>query len=396
MFKNLVLYRITAGWPQTIGQIDDGLRAQQFTPCGPTMDKSVGWVEPRGQAHGSLVESIGGHQILKLMIKTKSVPGEVVRAKAQEAAEQIEQSTGRKPGKRELRELREDALLALLPMAFARQSACTVWIDPATRLLAIDAASQSRADDVATALVRSIDGLQLGLVNTQTSPQAAMTAWLSAQTPEEWPASLSVERECVLKSQGEDKSVVRYTRHNLAGDQIREHIAQGKLPTHLALSWDGRLSFVLTETLQLKKIEFLDGVFEKTSAQNEDGFDADVAIATGELSRLLPQLIEALGDELALGQSQEDTSGAAPPAEVVAPGTAPTPAWDGVEPDPLLEQAVACVRESDRETISTIQRRLRIGFHRASRLLEAMERLGVVTPASDEGQRDVVRGYVAA
>ncbi len=229
--------------------------------------------------------------------ETKSVPGSVVRAKADEEAARIEQTTGRKPGKRELRELREDALLALLPVAFPRQSGCTVWVDPARRLLAMDAASQGRADDVATALVQSIDGLQLQPVNTQTSPQTAMAAWLNAQTPDGWPTDLSVERECVLKSADEDKAVVRYTRHSLAGDQIREHIKQGKLPTQLALSWDGRVSFVLTEALQLRKIQFLEGVFENASSR-DDGFDADVSIATGELGRLLPALIEALGGEV--------------------------------------------------------------------------------------------------
>jgi len=75
-------------------------------------------------------------------------------------------------------------------------------------------------------------------------------------------------------------------------------VAQGKLPVKLALSWDGRVSFVLTEALQLRKIAFLEGVFEGAGADQEGGFDADVAIATGELARLIPDLIDALGGEL--------------------------------------------------------------------------------------------------
>jgi len=58
------------------------------------------------------------------------------------------------------------------------------------------------------------------------------------------------------------------------------------------------VSFVLTEGLQLKKLAFLDVVFEGASSDKDDGFDADAAIATGELSKLLPDLIDALGGEM--------------------------------------------------------------------------------------------------
>ena len=81
---------------------------------------------------------------------------------------------------------------------------------------------------------------------------------------------------------------------------MQAHIAAGKLPTKLALTWDGRVSFVLTEGLQVRKLAFLDSVFEG-QGKDDSGFDADVAIATGELSKLIPDLIEALGGESVRG-----------------------------------------------------------------------------------------------
>ena len=77
---------------------------------------------------------------------------------------------------------------------------------------------------------------------------------------------------------------------------MQAHIDAGKLPTKLALTWDDRVSFMLTEGLQIKKVSFLDTVFEGTKA-DDGGFDTDVAIATGELVKLIPDLIEALGGE---------------------------------------------------------------------------------------------------
>jgi recombination associated protein RdgC len=213
------------------------------------------------------------------------------------AADDIEAQTGRKPGKKETKALREDALLALLPQAFPRTSVVWVWIDRLTGLLVTDAVAGGKLDLVITALVNAFNDLSLTLLQTQVAPQTAMTQWLSATSPDEWPGAFNVEREGELKSGDEEKSVVKFTRHNLATDEVRRHINEGKLPTRLAMSWDGRIGFVLNESLQLKKLAFLEGVFDDRTSDDEGGFDADVALVTGELRKLIPALIDALGGE---------------------------------------------------------------------------------------------------
>ena len=292
-----MVYRIGEGWHPDLAQIEQALDAERFVPCGASQEKSIGWVEPRGEAHGPLVEAVNGQRILKLKIETRVVPGSVVTRKAKERSAQIEATEGRKPGKKEMKEIKEDVKLSLMPMAFSKETSVWVWVDPVTQLLVVDAGSQAKADEVITMLVKSFAGLSLALINTQMSPQSAMAAWLITQ---EASAGFSVDRECELKAADESKSVVRYVRHPLDTDEVKQHVEGGKLPTRLALTWEGRVSFSLTEALQLKKITFLDVVFESTSTEKDEGFDADVAIATGELSKLLPDLFEALGSEMAL------------------------------------------------------------------------------------------------
>jgi len=313
VFKNVTIYRIAPGWEATLEDMEAALDVARFVPCGATQDKAVGWVEPRGEAHGPLVESVAGQRILKLQIETKGVPGSVVRKKAQEEADHIEATTGRKPGKKETKALREDALLALLPQAFARQMTVWVWIDLKNGWLVTDASSQGKLDEVVTALVRAFDGLAVTLLQTAVTPQTAMTQWLSATTPDEWPGGFAVERECELKSGDEEKSAVKFTRHNLATDEVRKHITEGKLPTRLAMSWEGRIGFTLTESLQVKKINFLEGVFDGRPDEGENGFDADVALSTGELQKLIPELIEALGGEMAFGAAADSEPSASAP-----------------------------------------------------------------------------------
>lgn len=300
MFKNLTLYRIATDWSASFEDVHAALAKRRFAPCAATEEKSSGWVEPRGEAHGPLAESVSQQIILKFQAERKAVPGAVVRQHAQAAADEIEAQSGRKPGKKEMRQLREDAKLALLPMAFGRQSSTWVWIDAERRLLITDAGSQARTDDLITALVEALPGLNPMLVQTTLTPAHAMAQWLLASSPDEWPSGLSVERECELQSSDEEKSVVRYTRHHLINDEVRQHLQRGLQPKRLAMSWEGRMSFVLTESMQLKKIRFLDGVIAE-SGQEDSGFDADVAISTGELRQLIPDLIEALGGELVTG-----------------------------------------------------------------------------------------------
>ena len=297
MFKNIIVYRIGAGWSATVAQMQEGLEVDRFVECGASQEKSVGWIEPRGEAHGPLLEAVAGQLILKLMAESRALPGSVVARKVKERVAQIEASTGRKPGKKEIRDLKDDIRLELLPMAFTKQAATLVWLDPEANWLVLDASSQARADEVVTMLVKSLPGLAVTLLNTQVAPTAAMSEWLVSQEP---PSGFTVDRECELKAADESKAVVRYARHPLDNDEVKQHVIGGKLPTRLALTWDSRVSFVLTEGLQLKKLTFLEVVFEGAAAGKDDGFDTDTAIATGELRKLLPDLLEALGGEVAL------------------------------------------------------------------------------------------------
>ncbi|WP_418316877.1 recombination-associated protein RdgC [Piscinibacter sakaiensis] len=294
MLKNMTVYRIGSGWQPDLSALDEALSKQRFVPCSATQPAAIGWVEPRGEANGPMVESVAGQWLLKLQIEKKLLPSSVVKRRIDERAKAIEEGTGRKPGKRERSDLKDEVVLELLPMAFTKQTSTLVWIDPKHQLLIVDAGSQTRADEVVSSLVKVADGLSVMLLQSTVSPAVAMAGWLGSG---EAPAGFTIDRECELKSADEMKSVVRYARHGLDGDDVRQHIGAGKMPTRLAMSWNDRVSFVLTDGLQLKKIAFLDGVFDDNSSP-DDRFEADSAIATGELRQLIPDLIDALGGEL--------------------------------------------------------------------------------------------------
>jgi S-DNA-T family DNA segregation ATPase FtsK/SpoIIIE len=74
---------------------------------------------------------------------------------------------------------------------------------------------------------------------------------------------------------------------------------------------------------------------------------------------------------------------------VVLPGETPVGNSDA-ESDPLYDEAVQIVTESRKASISYVQRRLKIGYNRAARMIEDMEAAGVVSAMQSNGQREVI------
>ncbi len=302
VFKNLTVFRLAHPIDAPLDAVDAALRAATFSPCGPTQALSEGWVPPRDAEHAPLIESIQGHRVLRYRIERKRVPAAVVRRELQARCAHIEATEGRTPGRREQRELKDAIVQALLPVAFAQSVDVWVWWDVAAGRVALDTTTAARIDAVVTALVKAVDGLRLEPIDTALSPAGAMAGWLAADA-DDWPPHFAPGREVELKGDGDSPAVVRFARHVLDPQEMRHHLQQGKRPTRLALDWDGRVTFVLTESGQLRRVALADDVLRDDERDAADRFDADVALLTGELSSLIGDLIAALGGERRAGVS---------------------------------------------------------------------------------------------
>lgn len=392
MFKNLTIYRAKLA-SITATSLEESLQRAVFAPCEPTQPVSAGWVPPRGHGHGQLVEVIDGEWHIKLQVEQRILPSSVVATRVKEIAAQIEEQTGRKPGKKALKDLKEQATHDLLPKCFTKLSTVRAWLSPAASIIAVDAPSAGRADEIVSMLVKAVDGLAVHLIQTAEAPAACMAAWLMDGEP---PAGFTIDREGELKSEDEMRSTVKYQRHALDTDDVRQHLTSGKRPTKLAMSFKDRVSFVLTDTLQLKKIAFLDLAFEgRDKPERDEQFDADAVIATCELGDLIPAMIDALGGEHDFLGSQATLVEEPAQAKPVTAPQAPVAQAPVANADPLYDLAVAIVREHKRASISLVQRYLRIGYNHAAFLLERMERDGVVSPMRSDGGREVLKAVPA-
>ena len=250
-FKNLQLYRLPKNWADNTGKLEEQLSTLTLQPCSACDLQSIGWIAPRDG--GPLVHSVNRQWLLALGIEQKLLPASVVKQFANDKAKEIEENEGRRVGRKEMRDLREAMTIELLPRAFVRRRTTFGWIDPVNGWLAIDAASPAKAEEFLEHLRKSVDQLPAKLLQVTQSPSSAMTGWVAEG---EAPSHFTLDQDLELRSA--EKATVRYVKHTLEGEEIRQHIADGKVVTRLAMTWGDRISFLLNENLQIKRLSFLD------------------------------------------------------------------------------------------------------------------------------------------
>ena len=287
-----------------VATLDEAMQAHTFEPVGSTQELSVGWIPPRGDEHGLLVESVDGQLIMRMMVERREVPGQALRDATDAACKIVEAQTGRKPGKKERREISDEVRLTMLPKAFPRRASTLVWIDPEKGLLVVDSASSATTDHVTGMLLKAIPEAKIEYHQFNVSPATLMTGWLhdrgNLTTDDRF--NFDIGRGCQLKAIDETKAVVTYKKHQLDTDEVKNHIIHGKFPTRLDLIYSDRVNFTLTDAGTLTGLAFLDTVFESSTDKiGPDRFDTDVVIMTGELTPLIKDLHQAL--DLQLGEA---------------------------------------------------------------------------------------------
>lgn len=291
MFKNLIAYRLPRPWSFDKAAFEEALQRAPARECGPLEPETRGWL-PRD---GEFVYSNDGKYMIRMSVSRRLLPAKIIKREAAKVAAEIERQQGYKPGRKQMKEILERVRDELLPKAMVDTSVTNAWFSPKDGFFFIEASSVATADAVIELLRLSLDEFPLGALQTERSSANFMTDLLLSGSEEGFYA----ERACELRGVSEEKDTVSYTRHALDIDEIKAHLSSGKLPTRLAITWDDRLSFVLTERMLVKKITILDLLKDQSEeSQEEEQFDADFALFTGEYLRMFASLIQVMGGEV--------------------------------------------------------------------------------------------------
>ena len=291
-FKNLAVYRLPADWSLSPVDLEEKLITRRLQPCGHFDMTSRGWV--RVTADERLVHAVGRQQLIALGVEQKLLPGSVIRQVAQDRAEAQAAEQGFPVGRKQLRDIRQKVTEELRARALTRRRITRAWIDPENGWFVIDAAGGARADEVLETLRDTLGSFAALPLDTERSPQASMAAWLAVG---ESPAPFHIDDDLELKGLARSRAVVRYTHHPLDSQVLQDHLRSGLHATRLGLTWSDRISFLLTEKLQVKRLQFLE--LERESGEGEDvdaaeQFDIDFTVMAGELAKLIADLAGAL------------------------------------------------------------------------------------------------------
>ena len=291
MFKNLIVFRLTK-WEETPKSLEEKLSKDVLHPCGGLDIQTRGWMPAKAEG-GPFVHQCGKHLLISLGVEKKLLPGTVINQFTKVRAAEVEEREGYKPGRKQMKEIKEGVTDELLPRAFAIRSQVKAWIDTENSWLVVNSFGTAKAEDLVGLLMKSVEGFSVALVKTKTSPVVAMTSWLANN---EAPENFTIDQDCELESRAEQRAKVKYSRHSLETQEISNHIQNGKDATRLALTWNNKISFVLNEHFEFKRVDPLDVIKEKAAlSADDDSFDSDFALMTGEFPQLIGAVVDALG-----------------------------------------------------------------------------------------------------
>jgi len=293
-FRQLSFYRLDESSCPDVDTLSAALAKKPFNPCSGLDWSSEGWIPPAGHADGPVL-GCRGNLLVALKREDKVLPAGVIRDYLDAKVQEIEDKELRKVGRKEKQALKEQITDDLLPRAFTRSGRLSAFLDTQRRWLMIDTGTASRAETLISELRDALPPFPAALPRTALAPHTAMTDWLLAGVA---PGGFELDADCELKAQGDEGAVIRCSRQDLTADEVQNHLKGGKQATKLGLVWRERIRFVLTDTLQLKRLQFLDVLQEEASQAGDDPAslaEATLLLMSAELGELVDELVDALG-----------------------------------------------------------------------------------------------------
>ena len=283
--KNATIFILPGDAP---GDLNQRLATRLFVEPTPSQSSASGFVVA-SQDYGTLTRTAGHFTEFKLRTDTKILPASVINAEAKKRAEVIEQQQGYKPGRKQMKEIKDLVEQELLATSHARTHITRGWFDTSSRLLVIDTASPAKADAVLDALRNALDTLPVKAWRTNSDPEAMMTAWVRGEPPE----GFTIDDRVKLRDDNGGK--VSVTDRSAQSGEVLQLIDSGAVVHELAMTLEGEASFVFSSSA-IKRITLPDiAPQDGEPLTEEEEANANLILSGTAVARIYEALTVELG-----------------------------------------------------------------------------------------------------
>ena len=281
--KNLTIYRSPQGWVPDIDLLMNHITKNAL---------GYSWKALRD---GDPFIRVGDSMLLVSELQRKLLPASVINRELKIRLQNIESTQGYKPGKKQIRDMKEGVTEELYAKAFVTSKFTNVWIDLKNDMLCIDTTSDTTSSEIWKALYQHI-GYEGHLLKTADPASKLMRSLIFDECGAD--EDFLLDRSCVL--QDEEGRSIKYKNIRLVdSDEVRKNVMTGFRPKKLAVNYDDKLVASINDNLTISSIS-LSGIdaIDKSEFETEDErIDAEFALITAECSAFINALIKSLGGD---------------------------------------------------------------------------------------------------
>ncbi|MBJ7539851.1 recombination-associated protein RdgC [Marinomonas transparens] len=221
----------------------------------------------------------------------KNLPSTVVREALEEKVAQIELIEGRKVGRKEKADMKDELIFTLRPKAFTKRSDVWMHIDNMTKVIVIYSTTATMIELAFKHLQTMLGSFPMVPLQTQVSPSSLMADWLQRNAVPAW---LETGSECDIQDNSEDKARITFKALEPLSEDVTRHLEQGMSVKSLALRWPEKISFTLHDDLTIRKIKWDDAIKEAAFNDSQGGGLSDLDASFTLTSLTIRQLYMSL------------------------------------------------------------------------------------------------------
>ena len=374
LIKNAIVYRASLPDAKALAM---HLAEKPFTPVLESHQSSCGFIQH--PTTKELVSQFPGGYAFRMRLDAKPISKRAIDLATWEKVQAQQEELGRELVREEVDAIKvalvEEAVKTTLP----ERAELDAYYHIESRTLLVPTTSKDMASRMLFMLIEACGAVETSTIHVSNIKGGLTTRlqdYFGNDNSEAFDGFKLGDSVVMKGSQGRASFDLDNLDHARAG--LLEALKAEMQAERLELCHADTVNFKLTKDFHLRGISFI---------ADESAEEVDIEDATelwqhhaGMQVLLLVATMQALCDLFGY-QEKEAATG----------GEQATVATETDEADPLYADAVAFVRESGRASVSAVQRKLKIGYNRAARMVEEMERQGVVTPMNSNGAREVIQ-----